>query len=186
MASTSFFAVLLAGILSNNMLVANCTGVDVTTNGTNSFKTASIYSLVVFCVAMCSAITAYISNEILGYYGIGKMLFIVTMIIVAMYVQIAEFVLSKVYPLFLKQVKHFVPILAGTMMLFVLGAIGIEYSFFKMIALTIFYGLGIWGVLLLIAGIRKNSNHKEVKESYKGTVMSLIIVFVLAIIWTAF
>ncbi len=186
MGTTSFFAVMLAGLLSNNFLVGNCTGVDITTNGTNSFKTASVYSLVVFAVAFMSSITAYICNLILGYYGLTNMLFIISMVIVAMYVQMAEYVLKKVYPAFLKQTKYFVPILAGTMMLFVLGSLGQTYSLFKMLLLVIFDCLGVWAVLLLIAGIRKNSSHAELKDNYKGTVMSLIIVLVLTIIWTAF
>lgn len=183
---TNFFGILLAGVLANNCLVANCTGIDITTNGTRSMKNASIYSLIIFGVMLMSSITIYICKNIMVYYGLASVVFLVAMVIVAIYVQIAEFIAKKVCPVFVKQMNYFIPILAGTMMFFMLGLTATAMSFGKMILYVLFNSLGIWIVLLLIAGIKKNFTHDNLQDKYKGLVMSLVIVFILAIIWTAF
>lgn len=186
MSYTSFIGVLVAGLLANNCLVGNCTGVDITMNGTRSYKNASIYSLVVFCVLFASSLLISLCKLILTHYGMGGTLFIVSMVVVAVMVQIAEFICLKVCPTFVKQFKYFIPILACTEMMFLIGMLSASMKFGYQLLYVIFSGIGTWIVLLTIAGIKKNYSHKDTADRFKGLTMSLMIVMVLALIFTAF
>lgn len=186
MSYTSFLGVLIAGLLADNCLVANCTGADVTMMQTKSYKNASIYSLIIFAVTLCSSIVMSICSNILAFYGLHNLAFIISMVVVAVFVQLAEFVCKKVCPIFIKQTKYFVPILAGTEMMFMVGLLSASISFGYMLLYVLFNGLGVWMVLLAIAGIKKNFTHSDTKENSKGLVLSLTIVFVLALIFSAF
>lgn len=183
---TSFLGVLVAGLLANNCLVGNCTGIDVTMNETRSYKNASIYSLILFCVQLASSLILALCKIILTHFGLGGLLFLVAMVVVACMVQLAEFVCIKVCPAFVKQFKYFIPILACTEMMYMVGILSVSMKFGYQLLYVIFNGIGTWLVLLTIAGIKKNYTHKDTADRYSGLTLSFLVVMVLAIIFTAF
>lgn len=180
----SIVAILLACLISNNCLVASGTGVDVTTSGFSSMRNATIYSCMVMCVGLLSGLTVYICSGLLDYFGLINFSFIIAIVSVAIFVQIAEFIAKRCFPLFISQAKYFVPILASTCMLFMFALTGLNGSLLKMVLTIIASSVGMWFVLCLIAGIRKNCRYASMPETTKGNLMSLIIVFVLFLVWT--
>lgn len=182
--SNNLIVVLLACLISNNCLVASGTGIDVTTSGFSSMRNATIYSVIVMCVGLLSCFTMYICSGLLDYFGLINFSFVVVMVAVAIFVQIAEFVAKRCFPLFYKQTKYFVPILATTCMLFTFALSGLTTPLWQMLLIILFNSIGVWFVLCIIAGIRKNCRYATMPETTKGNLMSLIIVFVMFLIWT--
>ncbi len=181
----NFLTIALSGILASNCLVANCSGVDVTTNRLKGIKNASIYSLIIFCVLLVSSLIIFLCNMILQYYGIVRLLFLVTLVCVAGLVQIAEFVTKKLAPRFYLEIGYFMPILACNLFLLLLPTSFARLRFGEMLASVISSGLGIWFVLSVIAGIRQNYFDKK-DGAINSNIASLIVVFILVVIWTAF
>ena len=182
---TNFLAIMISGLLASNCLVSTCSGIDITTNRLKDLKNASIYSLVVFCVLLASSLALYVCNLILEYYGLTKMLFLVALVCVAGFVQVADYVTKKIAPRFYAQVGYFLPILACNLFLLVLTTSATNLSFGYMLLHVLFNGLGIWFVLSIIAGIKQNY-FTEKKGTVNANIASLVIVFILIIIWTAF
>ena len=182
---SNFLAIMISGILASNCLLTTCSGIDITTNRLGGIKNASIYSLVVFCVLLASSLVMFICNLILQYYGLLRLMFLVALVCVAGFVQIAEYVIKKVAPRFHLEIGYFVPILACNLFLLLLTTSFSKLSFGEMLLSVLSNGLGIWLVLSIIAGIK--NNYFERKDGVVDTnIASLIIVFVLMIIWGAF
>ena len=181
------FSLLLAGLLANNCFAATGTGIDVTTSKFTTFKNATIYSVLVLCVGLLSGITYYVSFQILESYGLLSFAFFVALIIVAIFVQMAEFVARRAMPKFYSQAKYFVPILASTLFIFMFfSGINLLGGFWTMIITIIGQSLGLWVVLCLIAGVRRSCASLPISSAFNGNLLSLIIILVLMIIWTAF
>ena len=181
----NFFGILLSGVLASNCLVANCSGIDITTNRLKNVKNASIYSLIIFCVLFMSSLIIFLCNLILQYYGLERLLFLVTLVCVAGLVQIAEYVTKKLAPRFYLEIGYFIPILACNLFLLLLPTSFAGLDFWEMLLSVVSSGFGIWCILTIIAGIKQNYFEK-VKGSVDANVASLIVVFVLIVIWTAF
>lgn len=182
----TFFTTLLAGLLSNNCLVANCSAVDVATSGGKSLKNISIYSLIVFAVSLLSAVTLQICKPLFVYFGLQSAVYIAIAFVVAIYVQIAEFVVKRTCPVLFKQMKYFVPVLACVLMLFMIGSMATLKSFGIVLLAVVGESLGLWLVLAITVGLKRNFDKPSLKDNYRGMVLSLVIVFVLMVIWTVF
>jgi Na+-translocating ferredoxin:NAD+ oxidoreductase RnfA subunit len=122
---------------------------------------------------------------ILQYFGISRLLFLVALVCVAGLVQIAEFTTKKLAPRFYLEIGYFMPILACNLFLLLLPTSFAGLRFGEMLLSVISNGLGIWLVLSIIAGIKQNYFEKA-DGAINSNVASLIVVFILIVIWTAF
>ena len=129
----NFLSIVLSGLLASNCLVSSCSGIDVTTNRLKGVKNSSIYSLIIFSVLLTSSLIIFLCNIILQYYGLAKLLFLVTLVCVAGLVQIAEFVTKKLAPRFYLEIGYFIPTLACNLFLLLLPTSFAELKFFEMI-----------------------------------------------------
>ncbi len=180
----SFWSIIASGVLVSNCLVSTCSGVDITTNPTKDIKNASIYSVVIFSILTVSSVLMFLCNKILDFYGIAHMLFLVTLICVASLVQIAEYLTQKIAPRFVQDIGYFMPILACNLFLLILPTTFANLTFGQLLLNAIASGIGIWFVLAIIAGIKHNYFKKESKIN--TNLASLIIAFVLIVVWSAF
>lgn len=181
----NFLSIIVSGFLVSNCLVSTCSGIDVSVNKTKDLKNASIYSLVIFCVLLASSITLFVTNKILEYFGQANLLFLIAIVCIAGFVQIAEFVTKKVAPRFYQEIAYFIPILACNLFLLLLSTSFSTLSFAEMLLNVVANGVGIFSVLGIIAGIKNNYFFKK-DGAVNPNISALIVVFVLIIIWTAF
>lgn len=180
----SFWSIVVSGILASNCLVSTCSGIDITTNPIRDIKRASIYSLVVFSILFASSIITFICDKILAYFSLTRMLFLVTLVCVAGFVQMAEYLTKKFAPRFSQDISYFIPTLACNLFLLILPTSFAKLTFWQMLLSVIASGVGMWLILAIIAGIKHNYFKQESRTN--TNIASLVVVFVLIVIWSVF
>jgi len=179
-------SILIAGLFSSNIVASSGVGVDFATNNLSSIKNATIYSLVIFCTAIFSAVGVYLANLALAASNNARFLIVVALLIVSVSVQIAEFMLKKLMPLFFTQTKYFVPSLVSTLFIMVISAFGASQGFLELLFIIICQSLGVLLVLTIIAGIRQTNSVQNKPSLLKGNLISLVILLFVMLAWTAF
>lgn len=182
----TIISMLVAGLFSANVVTMGGTGLELATNNLNTIKNALYYTFIVFVVGLLSLITLHVVNLILISYELQSYLIVVALLTISMYVQMAEYVCKKALPLFFTQTRYFVPSLVGTLFMLILSTYSSSTSLINMILDVLFISAGIMITLVLIAGIRQNYQNKNVAAVFKGNLLSLIILLLLMLAWTAF
>ena len=170
---------LISGLITSNCILGTASGVDLAINGHQSKKFTAIYFVVIVSVTMLSALTSWLLNFVLGSVGLTRFLMFGNLLIVAMYAQIAEFVCSKVAPLFLKNSYGLISTLTFTAYILLTANYFMEYSFVSGVLKLIFELLGVGLVLFIISGIRQSRRYNDLPNQLKGNVLNLIILLVL-------
>lgn len=175
-----------AGLFSSNVIASSGVGVDLATNSLNNLKNALYYSLVIFAVSILSAVSIYLAELAFVALEIEKFLIVASLLIVSMYVQMAEHLVKKLTPLFYTQTKYLVPSLVSTLFIVVICAFASTTTFLELITLIFFESVGVLLVLTIMAGVR-NSGLVDRKHSLlKGNLVSLVILLLIMMAWTAF
>lgn len=180
------FATLLLGLITGNVVLASGVGVDIAGNNLNSIKNALILSLVIFLITIISGIIIFVTNLIIGSVGMSSALLFVTILVVAIMVQIAEYVLEKVWPVLHALLGEFFVTLIPTISVILLGVFGAGVSFGMMLLDIISISLGVTLILAVISGVRSNKLTHSSYEVFRGNLMTVAILFVLALVWTVF
>lgn len=179
-------SILIAGLFSSNIIASSGVGVDFATNNLSSIKNAITYSIVIFFTAIFSAASIYIANLALTAAGQASFLIVVALLIVSVSVQMAEFILKKLMPLFFTQTKYFVPSLVSTLFIMVVSAFSASQGFLELLFVIICQSLGVLLVLSIIAGIRQTNSVQNKPNLLKGNLISLVILLFVMLAWTAF
>jgi Na+-translocating ferredoxin:NAD+ oxidoreductase RnfA subunit len=117
---------------------------------------------------------------------IQNFLIVAGLLIVSMYVQMGEFLVKKLSPLFYTQTKYLVPSLVSTLFIVIVCAFASTTSFLELVTLVLFECVGILLVLVIIAGIRNSGSIDNKPALLKGNLVSLIILLFIMMAWTAF
>lgn len=183
---TSILSVILVGIITGNVVSGSMIGVDLAGNNLNSIKNALILSLLIFGVSLISGITMFVASLALSGSGNGGFIVFVTMLIVAVMVQLAEYVLEKFFPVVGVKLERFLVVLIPTVSVILLSLFGEGMGFGAFMSHIVFTNLGIALTLAVIAGVRQDKLTYSSYDIFKGNLMTLSVLFVLAIVWTAF
>lgn len=185
MTITSVLSIMLLGVISGNVIVASGVGIDLASSRLNSIKNSLILSLVIFFVTLLSAVIIYICGLIIGSAEQFKYMVIIGFIAVSTMVQIAEFVLKKIFPIVYVKLGTFFVTLIPTISVILFAIFANGYSFLELMTHIVFSCVGIMAVLMLIAGIRNNKLTYSTQSIFKGCVMTMAILFVLSLIVSA-
>ena len=186
MSGAVMLSILIAGLFSSNIIASSGVGVDFATNNLSTIKNSVIYSIVIFFTAIFATICIYVANLALVASGLSNFLIVVALLIVSVSVQISEFMLKKLLPLFFTQTKYFVPSLVSTLFIMVVSAFGASQGFFELLFVIFCQSLGVLLVLAIIAGIRQTNSIQNKPTLLKGNLMSLVILLFVMLAWTAF
>lgn len=188
MTLSSFVSILLAGIITNNMISVSATGADMAMTRSNTLKNSAIYGLVATIVIILSSIISFLLRSVLFNYGIVSISLIVALFVIAMLVQMAEAILEKFAPQFLLEVKYFTPLLACTCAIVALNMqVLVGYTtFVNMIFSAFSYSVGIFVVLILMGGVKHSVRFKPIPDGCEKVVVSLLILFIIAVAFCAF
>lgn len=181
--TSQILLLLFAGVIGSNAVAVTGTGAELALSGYNSIKNSGIFVLTIFAVTLASLLTNYLLAFLLGLFDLGGYLIYAEMFVVAMYVQIAEMVLEKTCPLFLKQAYSFVAILASVAFVLGTSALGGKGLVTDLLNL-VFSMFGVFVMLTIVAGIRCENIYNGRQKALTGISYSYLILFLLLLALT--
>jgi len=177
-------AVFFAAVFTNNILLTNYLGMCSFLGASREVKTATgLGTAVTLVMTVTTALCWLVYHQMLVPFGLEHLRFIVFIIVIAAFVQIAEIAIERISDKLYKALGIFLPLITvncailGVCLFMVIR----DYGFLK----SCFYGLGSglgWMLAILaMAGIRQKMVKAKVPGPLAGTGISLIIAGIMAI-----
>lgn len=188
MTTVEFVSILLAGIISNNLVASSGYGADLAMNRTNTLRVTAVFSLVISIVIIVTSTATFLLTPLYIKYVIEDGAILITFFMVAVVVQMCEAVLERVAPKSLSEFEYFVPLLSCSCAIL---AINIEIfvgfqSYAQVILSSLMYSAGIFISLMLLSGLKHSIKFKRIPYGYERVVVSLLLLLLLSLIFTAF
>ena len=188
MSFAEFLSIAFMGLFANNLITVSGTGADLAMNRSNTLKNSIILSSFTAIIIILSVMISYISSLVLASLEIRNIALFVSIFVIAGLVQIAELIAEKVFPKALSELKYLPTFLTSSC---AIVAINIEVyvgfsNFLEVIVSAIFYSLGIMLVLIISGGIKRSLKYREIPYGCERIVVSLLILFILTLAFTAF
>jgi Na+-transporting NADH:ubiquinone oxidoreductase subunit E len=189
MNNTSAIIILVAAILTNNILLTNFLGMCSFIACSGQIKTAlGLGTAVTFVMTMTTIINYCIYKFVLVPYGLAHLQFIIFIAVIAGFVQFVEMFVERFSPKLYFALGIFLPLI--TVNCAILGAslfmVLRGYSFTQ----TVGYGFGAgagWALaILLLAGLRQKMLYSNIPEPFRGVPIAMIVTCVLAMAFMGF
>ena len=189
MNETSALVILIAAILTSNILLTNFLGICSFIACSGQIKTALGLGTAVTFVLTCTTIINYIIYHfVLVPLEITHLTFIVFIAVIAAFVQFVEMFVEHFSPKLYFTLGIFLPLI--TVNCAILGAslfmILREYSFVQSVGFGLGAGLGWTLAILLMAGLRRKMIYSNVPKPFAGVAIAMIITAVLAMTFMGF
>ena len=182
---TTFLTAIVFGTLTGNVLLSSGIGLDLASNNLNSIKNALVFSLFVVGITILSGISMWLANLWLASGENSGFIVLVGFIIVAVMVQVAEFIMMKVAPIVHTHVKDMLVVLIPTISIILFSLIGGGIGFGEFIFNLLFSCVGMVAVMVTINGVRQNKLTSATYDVFRGNLMTLVVLFVLSLAWMA-
>lgn len=186
MEMSTFLMAIIFGTLTGNVLLASGIGMDLVSNNLNSIKNSLIFSLFVVGITFVSGLFVWIANLLLVNGGHTGFIVLIAFLIVSVVVQIADYIMSKVTPIVHTHVKDIIVILIPTITIILFSMLGANVKFIEFVLNLLFSCIGMVVVMVTISGVRQNKLTYATYDVFKGNLMTLVVLFVMALVWTAF
>ncbi len=186
---TNLITILLAGIMTENMILSKFLGICPFLGVSKKLNTAMSMSIaVIFVMLLSTAVTWPIYALILVPAGLAYLQTIVFILIIAALVQLVEIVLKKFIPPLYKALGIYLPlittncaVLGITILNFTKG-----YNFVESIFNALGAGLGFMVAMVLFAGIRGKLETCNIPKSLQGLPITLIAASIVALSFLGF
>ena len=180
----SYFAIFFSAIFTQNVLLTYYLGMCPFLGASREVKTAvGLGAAVTLVMTVSTALCWLVYWQMLVPFGLEHLRFIIFIIVIAAFVQVAEITIERVSEKLYKALGIFLPLITvncailGVCLFMVIR----DYGFAK----TCFYGLGSglgWMLAIMaMAGIRQKMSNANVPGPLAGTGISLIIAGIMAI-----
>ena len=185
----SLITVLLAGILTNNYVLAKTTGICPFLGVSKKFQQAAGMGVAVICVMLCAtAATWPIYTYLLEAFDLVYLQTIVFILVIAALVQFVEIVLKKFMPPLYKSLGVYLPLITTNCA--VLGIaeenISKDYNFVTSMVSSLGVGLGFLLAMVLFAGVRSRIENCPAPKSFRGIPITLISAAIVAMAFYGF
>lgn len=175
--TTTIVSILLAGILTENMVLSKFLGICPFLGTSKNTKTAFSMSLAVTAVmVIATAATHPIYSKILVPLGLEYLQTIVFILVIAAIVQLLEILLKKYFKSIYSALGIYLPlittncaVLGITILNFTKG-----YNYFESLLNALGAGLGFMLAMIIFAGIRERLETSDIPEFLKGLPITLI------------
>ena len=186
---STFITILLAGILTENMVLAKFLGICPFLGVSKKTDTAVSMSLaVIFVMVLATAATWPIYAYVLEPGGLGYVQPIVLILIIAALVQLVEIVLKKLAPPLYKALGIYLPlittncaVLGITLLNFTKG-----YTYAQSLVNALGAGLGFMLAMILFSGVRARLEGADIPEGLKGLPITLIAAAIVSLSFLGF
>ncbi|MBP3705669.1 MAG: RnfABCDGE type electron transport complex subunit A [Clostridia bacterium] len=185
---TSITAILLAGILTNNMVLSKFLGICPFLGVSKKVNTAFSMSIAVTLVmVIASAVTWPIYNYLL-YPNFTYLETIVFILVIAAIVQLIEIFLKKYIKPLYEALGIYLPLITTNCAVLGITMLNIqnELTYIESLFNALAAGLGFMLSMVLFAGIRKKLEAADVPEFLKGLPITLIAAALVALSFSGF
>ena len=186
---TTLINVLLAGILTNNYILAKTTGICPFLGVSKKFQQAVGMGVAVIFVMLCAtAATWPIYNYLLLRFDLVYLQTLVFILVIATLVQFVEIVLKKFIPPLYKSLGVYLPLITTNCA--VLGIANENISqgrnFITSMFASLGVGLGFLLAMVLFAGVRLRIENSASPKPFRGVPITLIAAAIVAMSFAGF
>lgn len=184
-----FFTLFISAILINNIVLTKFLGMCPIMGV--SRKTSSALGMgaaVIFVIFGSSVFTYVLYYNVLVPMGLQYMDLITFILVIAAFVQFVEMVMKKFTPALYKLLGIYLPLITTNCVVLYVTLVNITngYSFMEMVVYSIAVPVGFTLVLYIFSTIRVRLDSAPVPEAFKGNPIALIVMAIMAAIFTAF
>jgi len=189
MNETSALIILVAAILTNNILLTNFLGMCSFIACSGQIGTAvGLGTAVTFVMTTTTMLNYIIYHGILAPLGLEHLTFIVFIAVIAAFVQFVEMFVERFSPKLYFALGIFLPLI--TVNCAILGAslfmIIRSYNFLQSVGFGFGAGVGWALAIILMAGLRQKMRYSDVPEPFRGVSIAMIVTCVLAMAFMGF
>ena len=186
---STFITILLAGILTDNMVLSKFLGICPFLGVSKKTDTAVSMSLaVIFVMVLSTAVTYPIYAYLLEPNGLAYLQTIVFILVIAALVQLVEIVLKRLAPPLYKALGIYLPlittncaVLGITLLHFTNG-----YAYGESLVNALGAGLGFMLAMILFSGVRSRLEAADIPESLQGLPITLIAAAIVSLSFLGF
>ncbi len=186
---STFITILLAGILTDNMVLSKFLGICPFLGVSKKTDTAVSMSLaVIFVMVLSTAVTYPIYAYLLEPNGLAYLQTIVFILVIAALVQLVEIVLKRLAPPLYKALGIYLPlittncaVLGITLLHFTNG-----YTYGESLVNALGAGLGFMLAMILFSGVRSRLEAADIPESLQGLPITLIAAAIVSLSFLGF
>lgn len=185
----SLLTVLLAGILTNNYVLAKTTGICPFLGVSKKFQQAAGMGCAVIFVMLCAtAATWPIYTYLLKKFDLTYLQTIVFILVIAALVQFVEIVLKKFMPPLYKSLGVYLPLITTNCAVLGIANENIDkgYDFVTSMVSSLGVGLGFLLAMVLFAGVRLRIENCPAPKSFRGIPITLVAAAIVAMAFHGF
>jgi len=187
--STAITAILLAGILTNNMVLSKFLGICPFLGVSRKVSTAFGMSMAVtFVMTVASGVTYLLQTYVLNVFHIEYMQTVAFILVIAVLVQFVEMVLEKMMPALYNALGIYLPLITTNCAVLGVAILNITngYDFIHSVTYGFSGGLSFTLAILLFAGVRERLETADIPEALKGFPIALITAGLIAMAFLGF
>ena len=185
----SLLTVLLAGILTNNYVLANTKGICPYLGVSKKFQQAAGMGIAVIFVMLCAtAATWPIYTYLLKAFDLTYLRTIVFILVIAALVQFVEIVLKKFISPLYKSLGVYLPLITTNCAVLGIAEENIDksYDFVTSMVSSLGVGLGFLLAMVLFAGVRLRIENCPAPKSFRGIPITLVAAAIVAMAFEGF
>ena len=189
MSQTSALVILIAAILTNNILLTNFLGMCSFIACSGQIRTAlGLGTAVTFVMTMTTMLNYIIYHFVLVPYGLEHLTYIVFIAVIAAFVQFVEMFVERFSPKLYFALGIFLPLI--TVNCAILGGslfmVERDYNFGESVTFGFGSGIGFALAIIALAGIREKMKYSNVPQGLRGLGITFITVGLMAIAFMLF
>ena len=181
--------VLLAGILTDNYVLVQTTGICPFLGVSKKFQQAAGMGIAVIFVMLCAtAVTWPIYTYLLAKFNLGYLQTIVFILVIAALVQFVEIVLKKFIPALYKSLGVYLPLITTNCAVLGIAEENIEKGrdFLTSMSASFGVGVGFLFAMILFAGVRSRIENCPSPKPVRGLPITLIAAAIVAMAFYGF
>lgn len=184
----TLLTVLLAGILTDNIVLAKTTGICPFLGVSKKYKQAAGMGIAVIFVMLCASAVTWPIYKALEALDIAFLKTIVFILVIAALVQFVEIILKKYIPSLYKSLGVYLPLITTNCAVLGVAETNVKegYNFITSMASSLGVGLGFLVAMLLFAGVRTRIENCPSPKSIKGLPITLIAASIVAMAFLGF
>lgn len=186
---TSIVSIILAGILTDNMVLSKFLGICPFLGVSKKLNTAFAMSVAVTLVMLlATAVTWPLYAFVLVPLGIDYLQTIAFILVIAALVQLVEILLKKFLPPIYKALGIYLPLITTNCAVLGITLLNFQesYNFIESLANALGAGLGFMMAMIIFAGIRTRLEKSDVPEFLKGLPITLIAAGIVSLSFLGF
>lgn len=186
-------SILLAGILTDNYVLARTTGICPFLGVSKKFNQAVGMGVAVIFVILCATAATWpiytylLSGELLGF-DLSYLKTVVFILVIAALVQFVEIILKKFLPPLYKALGVYLPLITTNCVVLGIAEENITKSrdFLTSMTASLGVGVGFLVAMILFAGVRSRIENCPAPKPFKGIPITLVAAAIVALAFSGF